>query len=71
MTCPAVVGTPVRRDFSQKCAPIATPKLVIGSPAIKNKATTGAYVLDSIDIRLSPFGYGLRDGLLPLPPPAQ
>ncbi len=36
---------------------------------IKNKATTGALVLDGINIRLSPFGYGLRDSVLPLPPP--
>lgn len=37
---------------------------------IKNKATTGVYVLDEPEIVISPFGYGLRDsGVLPLPPP--
>lgn len=38
---------------------------------IKNKATAGTLVLDNLNIFLTPFGYGLRDGVLPAPPPAQ
>lgn len=38
---------------------------------IKNKATSGELMLDLIRISISPAGYGLRDSVLPLPPPAQ